>query len=149
MASQNHTKAPQQEETALSNLLDDCSDGTVLDSDSDLGDLANVALPNDAETPLEETSEKDPDMGANPDSPEVAVPEGRRRQKMQKRWDDFDHPALGGKKVIEDPSDRSMTFLMMCRYCSKEHVLSTWKKMRPWDPKHFIDHVNLHCRKYQ
>ena len=91
-------------------------------------------LPNDDETPLEETSDKDP---------EVVVPDDCRKQNMQKKWYDFEHEALGGKKVIENPSDRSLTHLMMCKFCLG------WKKMRPWDPRHFIDHVNFHCRKYQ
>ena len=157
MASRNHTKAPQQEETPLPGtdgdgseatvMPSDSSDETVVDSDSDqsdLGDPANVVLPDDDETPLEETSDKDL---------EVVVPECSRRlsqaehirtiQNMQKKWYDFEHEALGGKKVIENPSDQSLKHLMKCKFCEK------WKKMRPWDPKHFIDHVNFHCRKYQ
>ena len=51
------------EETAFPDLPDDGSDiRTEVDPDSEPEDIANVALPYDAETPLEEASEEDPDL---------------------------------------------------------------------------------------
>ena len=63
IATQSRSTAPQPEEAAVSNLPDDGIDGWAeMDPDFDPVDIANVALRDDAETPLGKASEEDPDL---------------------------------------------------------------------------------------
>ena len=141
------------EEPAVSDPEDDGIDGRFgMDSHSDFDphDIANVALPEDAEPPHEEKSEGDPDLndGGTEETISADGPVKRRRVNPEDKWNNYNHPQMAGKKIIWDKEKKTERFYVLCKWCSKENDESTWFKMRPWDGSHFDSHMRT-CKKYK
>ena len=73
--------------------------------------------------------------------------EKKRRLDREKKWNEYNHPEMAKKAVIEDEVTKGLGFYVMCKWCSTENDLSTWKKMRPWTPSHFEEHIRRYCKR--